>query len=113
MLQALELLQRDDLTPCDAYTALWTIRLEDARRWAFATYLVGLTAVLALVAAIVLVFVGQNGPAIASGVGLILTGGATTSIWSRRNHVQTEAESFLAKVTEYCSVARQQDLGIR
>lgn len=98
----LSFLDQPDVTPCGAYSALFRLREQDAKRWAAAAYGEGLTAAIALVAAIVLFIVGQNGGGIASGVATVVTGGATRWLWKRRTEVQQEAADFLAKVKEYC-----------
>jgi hypothetical protein len=49
-----ELDRTGEITPCQAFTALFNLRKTDAKRWAFAFFLVGLITALALVAAIVL-----------------------------------------------------------
>jgi hypothetical protein len=98
----LSFLESPNVTPCGAYSALFRLRENDAKRWATAAYGVGLTAAIALIAAIGLFIVGQNGAGIASGVTTVLTGGATAWLWSRRTEVQKEAEDFLSKVKEYC-----------
>lgn len=98
----LSYLEADQITPCQAYTALFRIRERDAKWWALSALGVGIAAALALVASIILFVVGQNGAGIASGVGTVVTGGATGWLWSRRTEVQKEANEFLSKVGEYC-----------
>lgn len=102
----------NNLTPCEAYAALFKLREVDAKRWAFAAYVVGLTAALALVVAIVFAVLGKNGVAIASGVGTIVTGVATSWLWNRRTQTQREAEKFLEKVNQYCPAQAKATLGI-
>ena len=100
------------ITPCEAYTALFDLRVQDAKRWAFAAYIAGITAALGLAAAILAVVFGANGVAIASGIGTVLTGAATTWLWARRTQTQKEAQSFLEKVNTYCSVEQKRALGV-
>lgn len=92
----------DQITPCQAFTALFRLREQDARRWAAAAFMVGMAAAVALVTAIVLAIVGSTGSAISSGVGTIVTGAATGWLWTRRTEVQKEADEFLGKVKQYC-----------
>lgn len=93
----------DTITACQAFKAFWQLRLTDAKRWAAVAFYLGFVTVLALTIAIVFVAIGKNGTAISSGVGTILSGAATTWVWTRRSAVQKEAEEFLAKVKEYCA----------
>ena len=93
----------EQMTPCEAWTALFRLRENDAKRWAFAAFVVGMAAALALVAAIIAAVIGQKGPAIASGIGTIVSGAATAWLWARRTEVQKEAAEFLQKVKGYCS----------
>lgn len=100
------------ITPCEAYTALFRLREQDAKRWAFAAYIVGITAALGLAAAILSVVFGANGVAIATGIGTVVTGAATKWIWDRRTQTQREAQTFLEKVNTYCSLEQKRSLGI-
>jgi hypothetical protein len=113
MLEELRFLERDTTTPCEAYTALWKVRLHDARQWAFAMRMVGFIAAIALIAALVLFAIGQNGAGIASGVGTVVSGVGFRTLWARRNQTQKEAEEFLSRAKEFCSEDRQRALGLQ
>ena len=102
----------DQITPCEAYTAIFRLRETDAKRWAFAAYLVGIAAAIALVVAIIMAATGHGGEAVASAVGTIVTGAATTWLWGRRSAVQREAEDFLSKVRQYCPAQKLKMFGL-
>jgi hypothetical protein len=107
----LSFLESDQLTPCEAYTALWKVYIANAKRFSLLFQVLGIAATAALVIAILLYVIDIDGAAIVSGVGGVVVGGAAVWLRSVRNEDLAEAAKYLEKIHQFCPKDWQESQG--